>query len=496
MSTVEYGTRRTVIVIGVMLASFLGRIDGTIVNVALPTIQGNLGASFDEVTWVIIGYLMANVTVVPLTPWLALRFGRRDAFVAAIAGFTVMSLLCATSTSVQWLVFFRIAQGLFAGGIDSAANTVLTSTFPSDRIGIAQSVFSLSAAAAPPIGLLLGGILTDNLSWQWCFLINVPLGAAAAIALGLMLRNPDRITASKRVPFDAIGIALLAAGPSLLVYFLSEGDRYDWLSDSNLVLAAVLGTLATAGFILWELRGSRAPIVDLRILKYRRVAVGAVVFVAGAFVYLSSMVALPQYAQEVLGYTPTQAGLLILERAIPTAICVPIAGWLAARGYDLRVLIASGFAVMFVGTYWQSTVMTPNSDAAALLWPLTLAGVGNAFAFSPLFIAIIGGVPHHERAKAASITSVTIQFAGALATSVLISTLHIRAAIHQTVLAANTTLSRFAVVQFIHQFGPAQLNVLIEDQSKAYAYADVGYIVSLVALAGAAVTLMLGKENA
>jgi MFS family permease len=218
-STVEHGPRLTIIVIGVMLASLLGRIDGTIVNVALPTIQGNLGATYDEVTWVIIGYLMANVVVIPLTPWLALRFGRRQAFVGAIAGFTVMSFFCATATSIELLVLYRILQGVFAAGVDSAANTVLTATFPPQKIGVAQSIFSLSAAAAPPIGLLLGGILTDNLSWQWCFLINVPIGAISAVLLAMMLRNPESPAAAKQARMDAIGLATLAVGPSLLVYF-------------------------------------------------------------------------------------------------------------------------------------------------------------------------------------------------------------------------------------------------------------------------------------
>ena len=495
-STVEFGSRRTLIVFGIMLASLLGRIDGTIVNVALPTIQGNLGASYDEVTWIIIGYLMANVVVIPMTPWLAMRFGRRNAFIAAIVGFTLMSLLCATSTSISELVIFRVLQGAFAGGIDSTANTVLSSTFPPAKLGLAQSIYSLSAAAAPPIGLILGGLLTDNLSWQWCFLINVPLGSAAAIILFFMLRNPATHATAARPPFDTVGVALLAVGPSLLVYGLSEGDRFDWFNDPSIVMAFVFGVLTTAAFALWELKGTRTPIVDLRIFRFRRVVVGATLWLGTAFIYLSSMVFLPQFAQEILGYTPTQSGVLVLMRSIPTALLTPVAASLASSGrINIRWLIASGYAVLAVATYWQSQMMTPGTDFNALLAPLMIAGIGNAFTFSPLFVAMLGGVPGTERPKAAAIASVTIQLGGALATSVLISSLHVRSSFHQSVLAANATLAHSGVAEFIHRVGAPALNAMLEMQARSFAYADVAFVIACVAAIMIPVAFFLGKPQ-
>jgi DHA2 family multidrug resistance protein len=496
-STVEYGTRRLLIVLGIMLASLLGRIDGTIVNVALPTIQGNIGASFDEATWIIIGYLMANVVVIPLTPWLAIRFGRRQMFVTAIAGFTIMSFLCATAANVQELILFRVLQGTFAGGIDATSNTVLTSTFPHSKIGLAQSIFSLSAACAPPIGLLLGGILTDQLSWQWCFLINVPLGTAAAVLLGIMLKNPDQPVASTQRPaIDTAGVALLAVGPSLLVYFLSEGDRYDWFGSSSIAIACVGGVLATLGFIFWELRGTRTPIVDLRIFRHRRVAIGAVLMLGMAFVYLSTMVFLPQYAQEVLGYTPTQCGLMILMRALPLTLTVPIAGTLAASGkVDLRLLIFGGFVLMGGAGYWQGQVMTPGTDFGVLLAPLALAGIGNAFTFSPLFLAIIGGVPPADRGKANAIISVTIQLGGAIATAILVSSLHVRTVFHQSVLASNAVLSRIPVENFLHQNAVSTLASMVDAQARAMSYADIGFLIAVIAIVTAPCALFLGRAR-
>jgi DHA2 family multidrug resistance protein len=496
-TTVEFGSRRTLIVVGIVLASLLGRIDGTIVNVALPTIQGNLGASFDEATWIIIGYLMANVVIIPLTPWLALRFGRRETFIVSIVGFTALSFLCATAVNVEELVLFRILQGTFAGGIDSTANTVLTATFPPAQIGIAQTIFSFSASCAPPVGLLLGGLLTDNLSWQWCFLINVPLGIASATLLVLMLRNPDSQTASHtRPPMDALGVVLLAVGPSLLVYFLSEGDRYDWFGSSTIAATFVLGLIVTAAFVAWELRGTLAPVVDLYIFRFRRVAIGATLMLGNGFVYLATMVFLPQYAQEVLGYTPTQSGILVLMRALAAAIVIPIAGVIAASGrVELRWLIGGGFFAIACGGFWQSQVMTPGTDFSALLPPLVLAGMGNAFTFSPLFLAVIGGVPHADRPKANAIISVTIQLGGALATAVLISSLHIRTVFHQTVLAANAALSNFPVAAFMQHHTAAALDAMVEAQAQAFAYADVGFLIAVVALLMAATALFLGRTR-
>ena len=494
-TTVEYGTRRTVIVVGVMLSSLLGRVDGTIVNVSLPTIQGNLGATFDEVAWTITGYLMANVVVIPLTPWLAARFGRRRAFIGAIVGFTVMSFLCATASTIAILVAFRILQGMFAGGIDAAANSVLSSTFPPEKLTVAQSIFSLSAAFAPPIGLVLGGILTDDLSWQWCFLINVPLGVAAVVVLTAMLRNPAP-TGAATPKIDVPGVSLLAVGPSLLIYFLSEGDRYDWLQDGNLVASLVGGFAATAAFVLWELRGTRKPIVDLRIFKYRSVAVGAAVFVANAIVYLSSMIFLPQYAQEVLGFTPTQSGVLILARSLPTTLCVPIAGWLAAGRVQPRYLIVAGFLIMALGTFWLSLCLTAGSDAHALVAPLAVAGVGNALTFSPLFVAIIGGVPHAERPKAAAITSVTIQLGGAIATASLVTALHVRSAAHQSVIAANITSAHPVVNAFIHAYGLARLASLVAAQASDFAFTDVAFLLAATSVLGAVLACGLGRLRA
>jgi DHA2 family multidrug resistance protein len=211
-------------------------------------------------------------------------------------------------------------------------------------------------------------------------------------------------------------------------------------------------------------------------------------------VYLSTMVFLPQYAQDVLGYTPTQSGVLVLMRTLLSTLFVPVAGALAAR-IDVRLLIGGGFLGMGLGGYMQSQVMTPGTDFGALVLPLMIAGISNAFTFSPLFIAIIGGVPHSERPKAAAITSVTIQLGGALATAMLITALHVRTAFHQSVMSSSMTLSHVAVVDYVQRFGAAALNTLVEGQSVAFAYADVAFMIAIVAVLTAPIAALLGRRG-
>jgi hypothetical protein len=215
-----------------------------------------------------------------------------------------------------------------------------------------------------------------------------------------------------------------------------------------------------------------------------------------AFIYLSTMVFLPQYAQEVLGYTPTQAGLLIIMRAVPLTLVVPIAGSIAASGkIPLRYIVCAGFVVMAVGNYWQSQVMTPGTDFFMLSAPLMLCGVGNAMCFSPLFLAIIGGVPMTERHKAGAIISVTIQFGGAIATAMLVSTLHVRTVFHQTIISASETLNRGVVVSFIQHMGVDKLYSLVEVQARASSYADVAFMIAVACIITAPAALFLGRPK-
>src|SRR5579872_7212636 len=232
---VEYGARRWLIVVGVMSATLLQVLDATIVNVALPTIQGNLGANFDSGAWIITGYIIAAVIVIPLTPWLQQVFGRRQYYVAAIIGFTLTSALCGLATSLNALIAFRVLQGLCGGGLISTGQAIMRDTFTTRELGKSQALVSIGAIVGPSIGPTLGGVLTDSLSWNWIFYVNIIPGIVSAILCAMLLRNPAR---HGKPSIDGVGLGLMALGLGALQYVLDEGERYDWFSDANIFATA------------------------------------------------------------------------------------------------------------------------------------------------------------------------------------------------------------------------------------------------------------------
>src|ERR1700693_363329 len=257
----ESGTRLILITLGIIAATLMQTLDSTIVNVALPTIQGNLGATIGEGAWVVTGYIISAVIVIPLTPWLQLRVGRRGYYATAIFGFTIASMLCGLSGSIGQLIFWRIVQGAFGGGLIATGQATLRDTFPRDKLGLSQGIFGLGAIACPTVGPTLGGLLTDNFSWNYVFLINIVPGTIAGITILAMMKNP---TKPRRMPLDIVGLSLLVIGLGSLQFILDEGQRRDWFND-DLILA--LGCIALAGivaFVFWELFGTRDPVVDLR----------------------------------------------------------------------------------------------------------------------------------------------------------------------------------------------------------------------------------------
>src|SRR5690348_9670659 len=252
-----------------MLAALLQMIDMTIVNVSLPTIQGNLGATIDEATWVITAYVVANIVVIPITPWLQRRFGRKNYFLASIAGFTAASVLCGMATSLDSLILFRIVQGAFGGGLLSTSQMILRDTFGPKELGLSQSIFAFATVLGPSVGPTVGGLITDNMSWAWIFDVNIVPGAIAAALLWLYLRDNAKPV---REPVDAVGLTLLVVTIGCLQYVLDQGQQYDWFSDGRIVAGSMFALAGAAAFAWWEL-STPAPIVDLRVLRHRAVAV-------------------------------------------------------------------------------------------------------------------------------------------------------------------------------------------------------------------------------
>lgn len=491
-SLVEYGARRYLVVAGVMLAALLQTVDLTIVNVALPTVQGNLGATVDEGTWVLTAYVIANVIVIPMTPWLQLRFGRKNYFLASIAGFTVASMLCGMATSLDALIFFRVLQGAFGGGLLATAQIVLRDTFPAAQLGLSQSIFALGTIVGPSIGPTLGGILVDNLSWPWVFDVNLVPGAVAFVLLWRYLRENAR---PQKAPVDIAGIALLVVAVSSMQYVLDQGQRDDWFSDQSIQVCTVLALAATSAFVWWELRVAQ-PIVDLRVLRQPAVAAGLLIAGAFAGIIFPALLLLPQFTVETLGFTSTLAGLLIGIRALPVLLLtMPVARLAGIARFDLRWAIGGGLVLAGIGTLWLSSRVTTQSDLSTLAWPLLVIGTGSAFVYSPLLVATMRAVAHEAGAKASAFIVLAFQLGGSISSASIVAFLDQRLQFHQTILAAQMTLSRLPVAQFLQHSGSAALAATVAAQSAALAYADAFLVAGIFALIVSPAVLLLARKK-
>ncbi|MBD5655639.1 MAG: DHA2 family efflux MFS transporter permease subunit [Candidatus Eremiobacteraeota bacterium] len=478
---VEYGRRRALIVCGVMLAALLQTLDATIVNVALPTIEGNIGASIDDGTWIITGYIISNVIAIPLAPFLLMRLGRRQYYATCIIGFTVASFLCGTADSLGTLVFYRIVQGTFGGGLIATSQIILRDTFPQKAIGASSALFAIALTVGPALGPTLGGILTDAYSWQWVFDINLVPGTIAAIIILTSLRNP---LPPQRLPFDGVGVGLLALGLGSLQYVLDEGERHDWFDDGRIVAFAITAVAGLIAFALWELYGTKKPIVDLRVFRYRNVRFGVPAALVLGMIIFGPVVILPQYVQTVLGFTATLSGLLILMRALPVMLLTPFVARFATR-LDPRIILTTGFCLSALSFVLLSSHMTTESDFDALTAVLVVSGIGQALLLVPLLIAIIGSVAPQDSPKASSFVSLSVQLGGSIASTVLVTAFDRRTFFHSDIFRGMATLQNHAVTAILARpSGRILLSRIVALQATNAGFADT--ISLLVPLAFAA----------
>ena len=431
--------------------------------------------------------------MIPLTPWLSDRLGREDLF--SHLGLRLHRGLAALRVGAVDLdarhVPFRprrVRRGCFV-----VSNTILTDTFAPEEFGLAQSLFTLGVSVGGPLGLVLGGALTDNLSWRWVFNLNLPLGLISGFVLLAFLRSTD---GPKKLPIDAAGIVLFALGVAGFEFFFAEGERWYWLDDPTVRTAALIGALSLGAFALWELYGTKRPIFDLRVLRFRALYVGLPLAFALAIAYFTPMLFLPQYAQDVLGFTPTDSGLLLAIRAIPAALAVPLAGSFVASGrIDVRVMLALGFALMGISGIVAGLQITPLTGFWTMTWALVVNGVANGMVFSPVYIAILGAVPPVEIPKANAAINIMFQFGGTIAAAMVVTGLDRREAFHYAVLGSALTPHAPAVARAAATLSPATLYEMITAQAAALSFADLSIAVGVVSLIAAPIALVLGRRN-
>jgi len=385
-----------VIAVTVTLATFMEVLDTSIANVALPHISGNLSAGADESTWVLTSYLVSNAIVLPLSGWLSSLLGRKRFYMACVALFTVSSFLCGLAPSLGVLVFFRILQGVGGGGLQPSEQAILNDTFPFEKRGMAFAVYGVAVVVAPTIGPWLGGWITDNFSWRWIFYINVPVGILSLLLTSLLVSDPPymkRTKVSEGFRIDYIGIGLISLGLGSMQIILDKGEREDWLSSGFIQVFFVLMLIGIIAGIIWEFRQEH-PVVDLRMLKDRNFAVATLAMFFLGFVLYASTVLIPQFLQEMMGYTAELAGLALSPGGAVIMFMMPVVGILVSC-VNTKYLIAFGClvssAALFVMAGWNLQIDYKHAVTARML-----QSFGLAFLFIPINVSAFAFVPKEK----------------------------------------------------------------------------------------------------
>ncbi|MBB5213730.1 DHA2 family multidrug resistance protein [Parapusillimonas granuli] len=402
-------------------------LDISIANVSLPTIVGDLGASPTQGTWIITSFGVANAIALPLTGWLVLRLGTVRLFLASVALFTLMSLLCALAPNLEFLVLFRVLQGLFAGPMIPLCQALLLRIYPPRRLGFALSVLAMTTLSAPVVGPLLGGWLSDNWSWHWIFLVNVPVGIVSVLVAWRVFRGLE--TSMRMARVDGIGLGLLIVWVGSFQLLLDLGRHYDWFASTLIVLLALATLIGLAAFLIWEGTEQQA-IVDLSLFNVRNFRIGSWTMACAYALFLGNLVLLPLWLQQYMGYSATLAGFVMAPVGLTALLTAPLAGR-AISGSDPRRLVSIAFLVFALAS-WLRARFSTDTDLVSMMVASLVQGVGNALFFVPLMAIIISCVPADRIASASGISIGLRYIAGAFGTSLMISAWDWRASVHRS----------------------------------------------------------------
>jgi DHA2 family multidrug resistance protein len=447
----EYGFRRWIITFTVITAALLELIDTTIVNVALPNIMGNLGATLEDANWIVTGYAVANVIILPMSGWLGDRFGRKNYFLASIIIFTIASWLCGNAGSLTELIAFRLLQGLAGGGLISTGQAILLETWPPSEVGMATALFGLGAVVGPTVGPTIGGFITDNLSWQWIFYVNIPVGAIAAFCVTTFVRESPKYGQGKKI--DWWGILFLAIGVGALQVVLEKGEDKDW-TQTWWITALIWTTIISAVCFVWRETSIDYPVVNFRILRHRSFFIGIFTsFVLGVALYGSTFI-FPVFCQNLLGFTAQQTGLILFPGGMATILCMPFVGNMLKKGFPAQFLSAGGFILFFIFC-WLLSSSTLQSGTGDFWWPLIIRGIGMAILFVPLTTLAIADLKGPEIGQGTGLNNMMRQLGGSFGIAIMTTIIHIRMGHNRAIMLEN-----------IHNYNPnfmARFNQMVQN---------------------------------
>jgi DHA2 family multidrug resistance protein len=410
-SLVEYGSRRVIITLTAIVCALLEIVDTTIVNVALNDMKGNLGATTSEVGWVVTAYAIGNVIIIPMTSWFGAQFGRRNYFAASIILFTICSFLCGNASGINELIVFRFLQGIGGGALLVTSQTIITESYPPEKRGMAQAIYGLGVIVGPTLGPPLGGYIVYNFNWPLIFYINIPLGVIATLLTLQFVRSPKYAEKSKMKDVDWAGIGLLAVFVGSLQYILEKGQEDDWFNSNTIIFLTVAAVLG-AFFFLWRELTFRNPVVQLRVLKNGNLRVGTMLsFIMGFGLYGSTFI-IPLYVQATLGWTATQAGMLMIPAALMTAFMMPLIGNLIQKGVPQQFLVAIGMLVFFLFCFWGYKILTPDTSKQSFFWMLIMRGIGLGLLFIPVTALSLSTLKGRQIGDGAAFTGMMRQLGG------------------------------------------------------------------------------------
>jgi DHA2 family multidrug resistance protein len=441
-----HGAALVLLTTAVAFSTFMEVLDMTIVNVAVPHIAGSLSVSPSEGTWTISSYAMASAIMQPLTGWLARRFGEVKTFVASVLLFVLFSMLCGLATSMPMLVFARLMQGAGSGPMVALSMTLLLSSYPKDRQGIALALWAMTVVIAPIFGPILGGWLTDNFSWPWIFYINLPVGLLAAVITWALLHKRETKTA--RMPIDAVGLALLVIGVGALQFMLDNGNDHDWFASPMITSLGIVALVCLTFLTVWELH-AKHPVVDLSLFRQRNFTVGVLALSLGMFAFFGINVVFPLWLQVTLGYTATWAGLATAPVGVLAFLVSPILGRNMHR-LELRAVVTFAF-IMFAVTSWWFSTFTSSASFSTLVLPRFVMGIAIPCFFIPLNQIYLAGLPAADIASASGLANFCRTMGSSMSTAITVTLWQHRGELHHANLTENIDPAHPAATQFIAQ---------------------------------------------
>jgi DHA2 family multidrug resistance protein len=422
-------TGGTLVITAIALAigTFMQVLDTTIANVSIPTIAGNMGATISQGTWIITAFAVANGISVPLTGWLMARFGVVRTFVVSVLLFTLASFLCGIAWNLPSLILFRVIQGAVSGPMIPGSQTLLLMIFPREKQATGLAIWSMTTLVAPISGPILGGFISDNVAWQWIFLINVPIGFLCAFLCWGNLKSRD--TATVKLPVDTLGFVMLVVWIGAFQIMLDTGKDADWFASPLIVIELLIAIVIGVAWVIWELT-AKHPIVDLSLFKNRNFLLGTITFCLGYAIFFANTLLLPLWLQTQMGYLATWAGLVAAPAGFVALILTPLVAKIIGK-IDAR--FAATWAIGFFAlSFYMRSLYAPDASFGELIWPMFVMGVGMSCFFMALVTISISNVPPHKIPQATGLQNFARITAGAFSASLVTTFWERSATMHQT----------------------------------------------------------------